>query len=104
VRIVELAEELIRLSGFIPYEDIEIVFTGLRPGEKLFEELSIEGEDMQRTNHPKISVWKNIPMDRDRLQTAIRELVTIAQSQDHHEIARKIKQLVPEYTGGSNTN
>ena len=59
---------------------------------------------MQRTNHPKIGVWKNIPMDRDRLHAAIRELVTIAKSQDHNEIARKIKQLVPEYTGGNNDN
>lgn len=104
VRIVDLARELITLSGFRPGEDIEMVFTGPRAGEKLFEELSIEGEDMQRTSHPKISVWKNIPMDRDRLQAAILELVAIAKSQDHNEIARKIKQLVPEYTGGNNDN
>jgi FlaA1/EpsC-like NDP-sugar epimerase len=129
VRIVDLARELITLSGFRPGEDIEMVFTGPRAGEKLFEELSIEGEDMQRTSHPKISVWKNIPMDRHRLQAAIRELVAIAQSPStppeacarrrpersegpppevkdhvHNQIARKIKQLVPEYTGGNNTN
>ncbi len=115
VRIVDLARELITLSGFRPVladrsdpsdtsDEILIVFTGPRPGEKLFEELSIVGENMQRTSHPKISVWKNIPMDRDRLQAAIRELVTIAQSQDHHTIAHKIKQLVPEYIGANNTN
>jgi FlaA1/EpsC-like NDP-sugar epimerase len=115
VRIVDLARELITLSGFRPVlpdrsdlsdtsDEILIVFTGPRPGEKLFEELSIVGENMQRTNHPKISVWKNIPMDRDRLQAAIRELVTIAQSQDHYAIAHKIKQLVPEYIGANNTN
>ena len=98
VKIVDLAKELITLSGFRPGEDIEIVFTGLRPGEKLFEELRIEGEDMQRTAHPKISIWKNIPMDRDRLRRGIAELVSIAARQSRDEIARKIKELVPEYT------
>jgi FlaA1/EpsC-like NDP-sugar epimerase len=102
VKIVDLARELITLSGFRPGEDIEMIFTGPRSGEKLFEELSIEGEDMQRTRHPKISIWKNIPMDRDRLRTGINELVTIAKTQTYSEIARKIKELVPEYTGGNN--
>ena len=101
VKIVDLARELITLSGFKPGEDIEIVFTGMRPGEKLFEELSIKGEDMQPTRHPKISVWKNIPMDRDKLRSGIDELVATAMTQNHNhnEIARKIKQLVPEYIG-----
>jgi FlaA1/EpsC-like NDP-sugar epimerase len=101
VKIVDLARELITLSGFRPGEDIEMIFTGPRAGEKLFEELSIEGEDMQRTRHPKIGIWKNIPMDRDRLRGGISELVTIAKSQTHGEIVRKIKELVPEYTGAN---
>ena len=104
VKIVDLARELITLSGFKPGEDIEITFTNPRPGEKLFEELSIEGEDMQRTRHPKISIWKNIPMDRDRLRTGINELVTVAQTQNYKEIVQKIKELVPEYTGGNSHN
>jgi FlaA1/EpsC-like NDP-sugar epimerase len=104
VKIVDLARELITLSGFKPGEDIEITFTNPRPGEKLFEELSIEGEDMQRTRHPKISIWKNIPMDRDRLRTGINEIVTIAQKQNYKEIVEKIKELVPEYTGGNSHN
>ncbi len=99
VKIVDLARELITLSGFRPGEDIEMVFTGPRTGEKLFEELRIEGEDMQRTRHPKISIWKNIPMDRDKLRTSINELVTIAKTQTHSEIVQKIKELVPEYIG-----
>ena len=101
VKIVDLARELITLSGFRPGEDIEMIFTGLRPGEKLFEELSIEGEDMQRTRHPKISIWRNIPMDRERLRVGISELVTLAKNQTHSEIAMKINELVPEYTGGN---
>jgi FlaA1/EpsC-like NDP-sugar epimerase len=102
VKIVDLARQLITLSGLRPGEDIEMIFTGPRSGEKLFEELSIEGEDMQRTRHPKIHIWKNIPMDRGVLRAGINELVTIAKTQTYSEIARKIKELVPEYTGGNN--
>ncbi|HUV65136.1 MAG TPA: nucleoside-diphosphate sugar epimerase/dehydratase [Sedimentisphaerales bacterium] len=101
VKIVDLARELITLSGFRPAEDIEVVFTGPRAGEKLFEELSIEGEDMQRTRHPKIGIWKNIPMDRDRLRSGINELIALAKSQGQNQIVHKIKELVPEYTGGN---
>jgi FlaA1/EpsC-like NDP-sugar epimerase len=97
VKIVDLARELITLSGFSPEEDIEIKFTNPRPGEKLFEELSIVGEDMQRTRHPKISIWKNIPIDRDKLRSGINELLEIANSQNHNQIFAKIKSLVPEY-------
>jgi FlaA1/EpsC-like NDP-sugar epimerase len=102
VKIVDLAKELITLSGFSPEEDIEIRFTGIRPGEKLFEELSIEGEDMLRTSHPKIRIWKNIPKNREKLRTGINELVEVAKSQDHRQIAEKIKELVPTYIGESN--
>ena len=101
VNILDLARELITLSGFKPGEDIEITYTNPRPGEKLFEELSIEGEDMQRTRHSKISIWKNIPMDRDKLRAGINELTTIAQAQNYNEIIQKIKELLPEYTGGN---
>jgi len=104
VKIVDLARELITLSGFKPGEDIEMSFTGPRAGEKLFEELSIEGEDMQRTRHPKIGIWKNIPMDRDKLRAGIDELATIARADTHSGIVDKIKELVPEYIGGNNTS
>jgi len=99
VKIVDLAKELITLSGFRPGEDIEIVFTGTRPGEKLFEELSIKGEDMLPTKHPKIAAWKNIPKDRQTLRAEIAKLIDIAQIQDYDKIVESIKQLVPEYIG-----
>jgi FlaA1/EpsC-like NDP-sugar epimerase len=103
VKIEDLARDLITLSGFKPGEDIEITYTNPRPGEKLFEELSIEGEDMQRTRHPKISIWKNIPIDRDTLRAGINELATIAQKHNYDEIVGKIKELVPEYIGDNNS-
>jgi len=104
VKIVDLARELITLSGFSPGEDIEIVFTGTRPGEKLFEELSTKGEDMQPTRHPKIVIWKNIPTQRQALHAGISELQGLAVTQEHARIVEKIKELVPEYMGGNNQN
>jgi FlaA1/EpsC-like NDP-sugar epimerase len=104
VKIVDLARELITLSGFKPGEDIEMAFTGLRPGEKLFEELSIKGEDMQPTRHQKIAIWKNIPTDHDKLNAGIRELVAAAQTQNYSEMVEKIKELVPEYIGPNDKN
>jgi len=97
VKIVDLARELITLSGFRPGEDIEIEFTGLRPGEKLFEELSIEGENMLPTKHPKIAVWKNIPKDRQSLRQGIENLIALAPTQDHKKIVEGIRVLVPEF-------
>jgi FlaA1/EpsC-like NDP-sugar epimerase len=58
VKILDLAEDMIRLSGLQPYEDIDIVFSGIKPGEKLFEELEITGENLLKTQHPKIFIGK----------------------------------------------
>ncbi|AQT69730.1 UDP-N-acetyl-alpha-D-glucosamine C6 dehydratase [Anaerohalosphaera lusitana] len=102
VKIVDLARELITLSGFRPGEDIDIQFTGLRPGEKLFEELSIEGEDMAATKHPKIAVWKNIPKERKALRDGIEGLLEISPKQDRRQIVELIKRLVPEFIGDQN--
>jgi len=99
VKIVDLARDLITLSGFRPGEDIEIKFTGMRPGEKLFEELSITGENMQPTQHPKISVWQNIPAQQDVLDKTVEKLLAVADHNDYQEIVKYIKQVVPEYVG-----
>jgi FlaA1/EpsC-like NDP-sugar epimerase len=104
VKIVDLANMLITLSGLRPGEDIEIVFTGPRPGEKLFEELRIEGEDMQQTSHPKIRIWKNIPMDRARLRAGISDLLESARRPDSVPLTAKIKDLVPEYAPPNNAS
>ena len=99
VKIVDLARELITLSGFKPQEEIDIAFVGPRPGEKLFEELLIDGEDVQPTRHPKINIWRNIPTNRQRLSKGIKDMLELAATADHARIAEKIKELVPEYIG-----
>lgn len=99
VKIVDLARELIRLSGFSPDEDIKIEFTGIRPGEKLYEELSIIGEDMLPTSHPKIAIWKTRQVDKDQLIEGIEELLEAAKTQDHSAVVKVVKKIIPEYIG-----
>ncbi|MBI9018656.1 MAG: polysaccharide biosynthesis protein [Phycisphaerae bacterium] len=99
VKIVDLARDLITLSGFRPNEDIEINFSGMRPGEKLFEELSIEGEDMAPTPHSKIGIWHNVPADENILDSVVGELVDVANDNNYQQIVALIKEVIPEYVG-----
>jgi len=97
VRIYDLAREMITLSGLRPGEDIEIVFTGKRPGEKLYEELAIIGEDLSQTSHPKILIRKRRPEDFDALCAGIAELIDMADHAGPDEIRAKLREIVPEY-------
>jgi FlaA1/EpsC-like NDP-sugar epimerase len=97
VRILDLARQMIILSGLRPDEDIKIEFTGIRPGEKLYEELMIEGEGVSRTQHPKIGIWQSKPVDFEPLVRAIDELVAQADALSGEEIRKRLKQIVPEY-------
>lgn len=99
VKIVDLAKELITLSGFRVDDDIQIEFTGIRPGEKLFEELAITGESMQATRHPKIAIWKNIPANEKELNRIVEELTAIADQDNHAKIVDLVKQAIPDYVG-----
>ena len=102
VKIVDLARDLITLSGFRPGEDIEIVFSGVRPGEKLYEELSITGENISRTSHPKIGIWKRIGSDWEELTTAIDRLLADADELEDDDARLRLKDIVPEYAYESN--
>jgi FlaA1/EpsC-like NDP-sugar epimerase len=97
IKIVDMAKDLIRLSGFVPDEDIRIEYVGLRPGEKLYEELITEGEGVVPTNHEKIMVLKGIDCNLDVLNGNIVELTELSKEQDQIGIKNKLKKIVPEY-------
>lgn len=97
VRILALAEELIRLSGLIPYKEIDIRFTGLKPGEKLFEELLIDGEGIKPTTHKKISVMAPVETDLRRIGEQLDELFAHAGSYDVGELLKLLRVIVPEF-------
>lgn len=97
IRILDLAEELIRLSGLIPYEEIDIVITGLRPGEKLFEELLIEGEGVIPTTHDKIKALSPVRIDSSLLKIELDTLFEAARANSVADIVASLKRLIPEF-------
>ena len=97
VRILSLAEELIRLSGLIPYKEIDIEFTGLKPGEKLFEELLIDGEGIKPTSHNKIRVMEPVESDLKRIGADLEELFAYARNHDLGELLKLLQRIVPEF-------
>ncbi len=101
VKIIDLARDMITLSGLRLDIDIDVVFSGIRPGEKLFEELSVEGEDFSSTKHPKIAIWRKRPEDWQRICEGIEKLQAIADRAAPDEIRAQLAALVPEYQTGS---
>lgn len=99
VKIVDLAKDLIRLSGLSPYEDVDIVFSGIRPGEKLYEELSTEEEQAAKTRHPKIFIGKVEPAPLARVAAQVDGLLEAADHGTPAALRALIGQVVPEYTG-----
>ena len=98
VRILDMAEKLIRLSGFEPYKDIEIRFTGLRPGEKLYEELLMDEEGLQTTANKRIFIGHPIEMDYEAFKGKLQELDRASKREvSQEEIRKLVKELVPEY-------
>jgi FlaA1/EpsC-like NDP-sugar epimerase len=97
IKIVDMAHDLIRLSGLEPGVDVNIEFIGLRPGEKLYEELIIEGEGTVSTSHEKILVLKGAACNLDLLNGKVDELAALAKKQDRAMIMTKLQEIVPEY-------
>jgi len=96
VKILSLAENLIKLSGFEPYKDIAIEFTGLRPGEKLYEELLMSEEGLRATENELIHIGKPIEIDTDELYSVL-EKMKQEMYDENADIRALVKQIVPTY-------
>ncbi|TDE29146.1 polysaccharide biosynthesis protein [Flavobacterium ranwuense] len=103
VKIIDLARKMIKLAGFIPDRDIKIQIVGLRPGEKLYEELLNDTSKTLPTYHEKIMISEEILDEFDVLNTDIEELISIANHFDSDQIVQKMKQIVPEFKSMNST-
>lgn len=103
VRIADLAERMIRLSGLEPGKDMEVLYTGLRPGEKLFEELLAEQEGNQPTHHPRILIGRTKPLDAAATLAAVEHILAAAQRNNGEACVKALKALIPEYRSNNST-
>jgi FlaA1/EpsC-like NDP-sugar epimerase len=96
-RIVDLAKKMVKLSGLTLGKDIQIVYSGLRPGEKIFEELLNDQENSLPTHHEKIMIGKVRTYDFNNVSKQITELIELYNSQENMVIVGKMKEIVPEF-------
>jgi FlaA1/EpsC-like NDP-sugar epimerase len=99
VRIIDLARNMIRIAGKIPDEEIEIRITGLRPGEKLYEEICTDGENMVPTFHEKIKIFQGPVENAERINAWLAKLRTYVAQWDANAVRAHLHVLVPEYQG-----
>lgn len=104
VKIYDLAENLIRLSGYIPNEEIEIKVTGLRPGEKLYEELLMDEEGLSETPHKKIFIGRPGEFKLERVKNNINELLDIVKLGNKEKLREKLQEVVPTYRNPDEDN
>lgn len=102
VKITTLAENLCRMYGKIPYKDVEIKFTGLRPGEKLFEELLMDEEGLKQTDNEKIFIGNQIHIDKEQLLHSLDELKECASENDDDEALKLLAEIVPTFNHQTN--
>jgi FlaA1/EpsC-like NDP-sugar epimerase len=101
VRIIDLAHNMIRMAGFTPDEDIEVRIVGLRPGEKLYEELMTEGENIAPTYHEKIKIFHGAGLTPEEISTWLLKLQLLLARRDREAIIEHMKAIVPEYQPAS---
>lgn len=101
IRIIDLARKMVKLSGLTLGKDIQVVFTGLRPGEKIFEELLADKETTLPTHHEKIMIARVREYDFEVISKEINSLITLFKSQDNESIVRKMKEIVPEFVSAN---
>ena len=104
VRILELAENMIRLSGYEPYRDINIVETGLRPGEKLYEELLIKTEELTKTDNRLIFIERDKPLTRTQIEEKLEILREAVATGDDETVRAAMKRVVPTYHAPEEVN
>ncbi len=104
VRILDLAEEAIKMSGLKPYEDIDIVFSGIRPGEKLFEELEITEERMEKTRHPKIFIGRIAEYPSEKMSRAMTRLKGYVERGEEEQVRIFLSEFLPESRIGATDN
>jgi len=97
VKIIDLAESMIRLSGLEPYKDIDIVETGLRPGEKLYEELLIKTEELDKTDNKLIFIERDKPQEKETIEEKLEILREALKTQSNRTVKQALKQVVTTY-------
>lgn len=97
VKIIDLAENMVRLSGLKPYEDIDIVEIGLRPGEKLYEELLIKTEELDKTDNNMIFVERDKPLSWEKIEHKLEILKEAVGTQSNRVVKKALMQVVPTY-------
>lgn len=104
VRILELAENMIRLSGFEPYKDIDIIETGLRPGEKLYEELMIQTETLDKTENSMIFIERDKPLPMEMIKEKLAALRFALATEDEEVVKNALKKVVPTFRNPEEVN
>lgn len=104
VKIYDLAENLIRLSGYIPNEEIEIKVTGLRPGEKLYEELLMDEEGLSETPHKKIFIGRPGDFELNKVKKDLNELLDVVKLGNKEKLREKLQEVVPTYKNPDEDN
>jgi FlaA1/EpsC-like NDP-sugar epimerase len=102
VKIVDLARQLIALSGLTPNEDIRIEFTGIRPGEKLYEELNMDEEQTLTTYHEKVRIFAGSSLPEDTTLKHLAALRAACERRDLDTLVHELRQMVPDYTPSEN--